>query len=180
MTGPTHLFLRRDVPADALEVIARERGWRLAIDHTRTHRLGTTRVWTVSDDAKVQWSEETTTGVRRVSIVGDDALAADLAARLPHSSRGELLARADDDDLPGALDALRVLAMMEESSFTPEVVTRYERWARHSNKAVRRAVIHLGWLASRAVLPAVEARCAEDPELSAAWTRLRDGLAARG
>jgi hypothetical protein len=172
-----HLFLRRDVRPDALGLIARERGWRLAVDMPRTHRSGTGRLWLVADDVKVQWSEEPTTGVRRVSIVGDDALASELAAKLPHHTRDELLARADEMDLPGALDALRVLAMMEDMSFTPELVARYERWARHENRAVRRAVIHLGWLADSALLlPVVASRCEQDAELAHAWTRLRTAL----
>jgi hypothetical protein len=176
----THVFVRSDVRLDDLAAIARARGWQLAVDITRSHGSGTGRLWVVSDEVKVQWSEEITTGVRRVSIVGDDALASDLATKLPHWSRDELLARADENDLPGALDTLRALAMMEEMAFTPELVARYERWARHENRAVRRAVLHLGWLADATLLlPVVVARCNEDTELAEAWTRLRSGLEKR-
>jgi hypothetical protein len=180
VSGMIKLGVRPEVRFEALAAIAKERGWPVLEDVPRTHHRGTTTVWrTGSEGSMVGWTEETTTGVRAVLFVNAPELAAELAERIPHYERDELLARAKQDDLPGALDALRWLAILEQGEFSPEVVEQYARWAMHEKRAVRRAIIHLGWVASPNILSIVEARCREDSELADKWESLREALANR-
>jgi hypothetical protein len=179
MSDSVLIMIRRGVDSSVLAAIARDRGWPLTWDVPPAHSTGSQRVWDPRESVRVGWVEENTTGACAVRVVGDPALAAELEALLPSESRTALLERAGRDDLPGALDALRALAILEDSAFTPELCAALRRWMPHENRAVRRAVIHLCRAGGAAILPAVEARCTEDIELADAWTRLRDDLAAQ-
>jgi hypothetical protein len=180
VSGLVKICVRPDVRLETLVELAAERGWRLAQDTPRTHKGGTMKVWDVDGSGVlVGWSEEITTGVRAVIVKDSPELVAELGDRLPHYERAELLARAAEPDFPGAIDALRTLAIWEEGAFSPELVEAYARWAVHENRGVRRAVLHLGWVASRDILPTIEARCSEDSELADKWEQLRAVVAKR-
>lgn len=160
-----------------LDGLARERGWALETDHTRTFYEGSQRLWTVREGVRAGRVDDHLFGVSMVLVLGDDALAGELR-RLPGVvPTDELLRRAAGDTLPGSLDALRALVVWAVASNLAHgfeaILPLLDRWSRHPSEPVRRAVMRVALRAQARALPVIAAR-REDPELGDAYRRLYD------
>ena len=171
------MLLRPEASIDVLNERAAARGWKLAGDESRAHGRQARRFWRPTPDSEVGWCEDHSLGVAYVYVTNAPALEAELAALLPRLERAELLTAARSADLATALGALRALGVADQGALTPEVCAHLVRFMNHKDRMVRRAALHLCWVGSwKDLLPELERRREDDPDLGAAWGRLADVL----
>src|SRR5262245_53806966 len=121
--GTTRCIVRRETRLSAIFAIAAAERWQLVEESRGTRDAGASYSWKTAEGTGVTWLEEHTVGVRCVFVEGGADAAARLRALLPCHDRSELLESARGEDLPGSIDGLRALAVLESEAPSPELLS---------------------------------------------------------